>query len=108
MRTQKNAEGPFPKTKEVPTAGQVQAVFDGAGVSFVPVSGTVGKGSRGSTSEASRLNSTIGPHLNRVIRAVAHLSGTQDYKRIWEELFKNQFFPPVEKETQDEKGTSGG
>ncbi len=47
---------------------------------------------------AKELNSSISPAVNRMVRTFAHLSGTTDYEKIYNEQYASRLFVPNERE----------
>lgn len=71
----------------------IQPVFNGTGVSFVS-----SVNDRVVQAKAKELNQKVAPILNRVVRMDAHLSGTQDYKAVYERNYANLFNQTTEQE----------
>ena len=85
-------DGLYVLTK-TPTNSIVKIQFDGAGVSFMPIESTNRNDIASAKEEAARLNKEVAPIINRSLRGIAHLSGTTDYRTVWEQTFKDRLLP---------------
>lgn len=74
--------------------------FIGSGVVFNVAPGDANSFSR---AKAKELNDKVAPVLNRLIRVSAHLSGTVDYKSVYEQNYSQLFDPEVQTDTGGEE-----
>lgn len=88
IQSPRSKAGRGKQPKAVKRTDLVTPVFNGTGVTFVPmtdgVDPTLAKGA------ADRLNKRVAPVINRMVRANAHLEGNTNYAKQWqayEELF---------------------
>lgn len=70
------------------TSDVIKPTFTGGGVSFQVAPGVTDSRTR---AKAADLNKQVAPVLNRLIRMSAHLEGTQDYKRIYNDNYSSIF-----------------
>lgn len=86
---------------QIPTGGTlntsdaIKPTFTGSGVSFQVAPGITDQRTR---AKAADLNKQVAPVLNRLIRMSAHLEGTQDYKRIYNDNYAAIFGEEAPKE----------
>lgn len=70
------------------TAEVIKPTFTGSGISFQVAPGITDSRTR---NKAKDLNTQVAPILNRLIRMSAHLEGTQDYKRVYNDNYSAIF-----------------
>lgn len=71
-----------------PASSEIHMVFNGSGVSFVPVAnGNL----QAVQDKVKQLNQEVAPVINTMVRADAHINGTQDYKKAFIALNNNYF-----------------
>lgn len=79
---------------QIPTGGTlgttevIKPTFTGSGISFQVATGVNDSRTR---NKAKDLNTQVAPILNRLIRMSAHLEGTQDYKRVYNDNYSAIF-----------------
>lgn len=81
-----------------PTKDLITPQFIGSGVVFNVAPGDANSFSR---AKAKELNDKVAPVLNRLIRVSAHLSGTTDYKSVYEQNYSQLFEPEVKTDAQE-------
>lgn len=74
--------------------------FIGSGVVFNVKPGDTSTFTR---AKAKELNDKVAPVLNRLIRVSAHLSGTTDYKSVYEQNYSQLFEPEVQTDTNPQE-----
>lgn len=77
------------------TSEAIKPTFTGSGVSFQVAPGITDSRTR---AKAADLNKQVAPVLNRLIRMSAHLEGTQDYKRVYNDNYAAIFGEEAPKE----------
>lgn len=81
-----------------PTANLITPQFIGSGVVFNVKPGDTSSFTR---AKAKELNDKVAPVLNRLIRVSAHLSGTTDYKSVYEQNYSQLFEPEIKTDVQE-------
>ena len=79
-----------------PASSLVEPVFTGTGMSFKPIEGLTDSQARVAKGRAQELNKNVTPVVNKFIRMAAHLDGSLDYRKAFEENFVNLFAPQPE------------
>lgn len=74
--------------------------FIGSGVVFNVKPGDTSTFTR---AKAKELNDKVAPVLNRLIRVSAHLSGTTDYKSVYEQNYSQLFEPEIQTDTNPQE-----
>lgn len=85
----------IPTGSTLNTTDVIKPTFTGSGVSFQVSPGVTDQRTR---LKAADLNKQVAPVLNKLIRMSAHLEGTQDYKRIYNDNYAAIFGEEAPKE----------
>lgn len=92
-------------SSEVGVSQAILPVFSGAGVTFI-MDASVSKADRNAVrARIKDLNKKAAPVLNRLIRLDAHLSGTTDYAKVYNDNYE-MLFAPQDSQAANEQGDS--